>query len=485
MTQIATEETENKAPQKKKPGNRKVADRKGTVYTLTGKVGEGGQGMVCKTDLPGVLIKIQTDKNPSKKKEWAGHIKWLMRQDFTGLKIARPLETIARPASVNGYVMELMDGLEPLEKSLEHSFLQLAENEEDSLQGYRNTGGLKRRLMLLAELARTLAGLHAKGLAYGDLSPANIFVSESVDHHQLWLIDCDNICISERAGHGDVHTVGYAAPEVVKGESGVNMATDSWSFAIIAMKFLSHTHPFESGVAVEDGDPDVEMKRAMEGELPWIYDEIDESNAWARSGLPLEIVTTKLIRCLFHQCFGLGRTDLSARPSMAGWADAFEAACALMHECCNPDCRISFIYNENRACPFCDTVQPEYNSVVLKHYFMNDTPVPDEPRWIKTNEVQVINIGQTVDFHIGAVGTELYRESPKVCTLELKDSGLIIKPSQQGSVALQQDGGKQPFQIKRQHTLKPDMRSGKAVALHIHMEDHSGFLSHPVWTFIW
>ena len=485
MTQIETEDAEKQESQKKKPGNRKVQDRKGTSYTLTGKVGEGGQGMVCSTDLPGVLIKIQTEKNPSKRKEWARHIKWLMRQDFAGLKISRPVEILARPASVNGYIMELMDGLESMEKSLEHSFLQLAENEDAPLQGYQRTGGLKRRLLLLVQLARTLAGLHGKGLAYGDLSPANIFISKGVEHHQLWLIDCDNICISERAGYGNVHTIGYAAPEIARGESGVNMSTDCWSFAVIAMKFLSHTHPFESGIAVEDGDPDVEMKRALEGELPWIYDENDESNAWAGSGLPLEIITTKPIRELFNQCFGPGRDDLAARPSMAAWADALDAACALMHDCCNSNCGISFIYNQNQTCPFCDTIQPKQNSALLKHYLMNDTAVPDEPRWIKTNEVQVINSGQTVAFHIGAVGTELYRESPKICTLELKDKGLFIKPSKQGLVELQKAGGKKPLQIKARHTLKSESRSGNAVALHLRMEDHLDFLSHPVWTFIW
>jgi len=482
---LATDETENKEAQKKKPGNRKVQDRKGTVYTLTDKVGEGGQGMVCSTDLPGVLIKIQTDKNPSKRKEWARHIKWLMRQDFTGLNIARPLEIVARPPSVNGYIMELMDGLESLEQSLENSFIQLSENEDEPLQGFQSTGGLKRRLKLLAELARTLAGLHAKGLAYGDLSPANIFVSQSVEHHQIWLIDCDNICISERAGYGDVHTLGYAAPEIARGESGVNMSTDCWSFAVIAMKFLSHTHPFESGIAVEDGDPDVEMKRALEGELPWIYDEDDESNEWAGSGLPLDILTTKQIRGLFNQCFGPGKDDLSARPSMAAWADALDAACALIHGCCNPDCGISFIFNSDQTCPFCDTVQPRQNSVLLKHYLINDTGSPDEPRWIKTNEVQVINAGQRVDFHIGAVGTALYRESEKICTLELGHDGLILKPSKQGLISLQKTGDKKLLQIKRQHTLKSDTRSGNAFGLHLRMEDHSDFLSHPVWTFIW
>lgn len=49
---------------------------------------------------------------------------------------------------------------------------------EEGAEGFLRTGGLHRRLRLLAKLARTLAKLHGRGLAYGDLSPANIFVSK-------------------------------------------------------------------------------------------------------------------------------------------------------------------------------------------------------------------------------------------------------------------------------------------------------------------
>jgi DNA-binding helix-hairpin-helix protein with protein kinase domain len=58
---------------------------------------------------------------------------------------------------------------------------------------YRDTGSFGRRLQILKQLAETLAKLHGRGLAFGDLSPNNIFVSQSVEHHQVWLIDADNI----------------------------------------------------------------------------------------------------------------------------------------------------------------------------------------------------------------------------------------------------------------------------------------------------
>ena len=218
------------------PKRRTVYDQHGTAHILTSMLGEGGQGIVCTTERPNVLVKVQRQRlDPRALRERVRQINALLNLELDSLHIARPQALIERP--VPGYVMELMDGLEPLQKMLEASHRALVEG--DGLSGYVATGGLRRRLALLHELARTLASLHARGLAYGDLSPANVFVSQSVGHHQLWLIDCDNLCVSERAGHGHVHTPGYGAPEVVRGESGVNSLSDAWAFAVIAFASMS------------------------------------------------------------------------------------------------------------------------------------------------------------------------------------------------------------------------------------------------------
>ena len=100
---------------------RLVVDRRGTVYTLTNKIGEGGQGVVCATNFPNVLIKINQHKDPKKRQQWEQHIRWLMRQDLIGLQIANPLELIVKPTACSGYVMELMDGLESLNLMLDRS----------------------------------------------------------------------------------------------------------------------------------------------------------------------------------------------------------------------------------------------------------------------------------------------------------------------------------------------------------------------------
>ena len=475
-----------------KSKKRQVTDRRNTVYTLKNKLGEGGQGLVCTTDIPNVLIKVAKEKNPEKIKARKRHLEWIMRQNLEGLHIARPQEIIAKPANVVGYVMELMDGLEPLDKSLETSFLQLAEH--GSLEGYRQTGGLKRRLLLLRELARTLADLHARGLAFGDLSPANIFVSESVEYHQLWLIDCDNICVTERIGRDYIYTQGYAAPEIIRQESGVNVSTDGWSFAVVALKLLTLCHPFESGFIVEDGDPEEEIEKANRGELPWIYDQNDDANGWAESGIPLELVSSKRVRELFNDCFDEGINTPSARPSMAVWADAIDEAISRLHDCSFTDnCGVSFIYNKQKQCRFCDNIQTPDQHLLLEYYFFNDEIVEDHTdesdkdssQWIKTRSCQLLNINQIVELHLAPMGSSLYRESPKLCVIELRGDGLFITPTTEGFVELQRNSDEQTHIVSRQQRLRIESRKGEVFLLHLRHKGIDGYTSHPVWKFTW
>ena len=108
---------------------------------------------------------------------------------------------------------------------------------------YKSGGGLRRRLKLLGRVAEVLNALHAKGLIYGDLSCKNVFASAEVSHEEICLIDCDNIRYQSAPQNGDVYTVGYGAPEVVIGRSGVNSLSEAFAFAVLAFQMLTATHP--------------------------------------------------------------------------------------------------------------------------------------------------------------------------------------------------------------------------------------------------
>lgn len=460
------------SPTRRDPAkNRTVHDQYGTPYVLTDKIGDGGQGTVCTTDRPNVLVKVIREPDPRARKDWIDRLNRVLNLELDGLPIARPLALIEKP--VPGYVMELMDGLEPLQKSLETSHAALTGGE--GLTGYVATGGLGRRLALLRELARTLAGLHARGLAYGDLSPANVFVSQSVGHHQLWLIDCDNLCISERAGHGHLHTPGYGAPEVVRGECGVNSLSDAWSFAVLAFELLTHAHPFR-GMLVEDGEPDEEI-RAGRGELPWVLHPEAGDNALADPRLCDAALTPSLHR-LFAACFAAGRDEPAARPSPAVWADALDAAAAQTLVCTH--CASSFHWNEARRCPFCDHEQTL--ALRLVHAWYCPEEFPDDP-YLDTGDALVLGRDESVTLHLAPVGTRDYREAPAICKLRLAADGLHLQPLGSGGTALVRPEDGWRVEITSDKRLGSDRRRAMALALHLTHADAPTL--RPVWRLTW
>jgi serine/threonine protein kinase len=318
------------------------------------------------------------------------------------------------------------------------------------------------------------------------LSPANIFVSISVDYHQLWLIDCDNICVTERVGRDYIYTPGYAAPEVIRQESGVNASTDCWSFAVIALKLLTLCHPFESGLMVEDGDPEEELEKAARGELPWIYDQDNDANSWAESGIPIALVTTKKMRELFDDCFSEGIGSVSARPSMATWAEAVDDALSRLLDCsATDDCGFKFIYNTKKECGFCGNTQLSDDYLLLRYYFFNDLTEEGETPWIKTASCQVLNLNQTIELHLAPLGTDLYKDSPMLCSLVLREDGLIITPSDGAMVELQRASDDVTHQVLRAQRLKTEIKKGGGYALHLKHKGVDGYSSHPVWKFKW
>ena len=244
-----------------------VIDISGHTYVLTEKLGKGGQGVVWKTDNPKVLVKGFTAKDQAQRERWLEQIAWLMRQDLAALNIARPLALLRAPRA--GYVLELMDGLIPLTRLLE-SFAV------DGVDGYLLRGGLARRVQLLMKLASTLSLLHSRGMAFGDLSPDNIYVSAETEHAELWLIDCDNISFESQPCRA-LYTPDYGAPELVRGQADFSTLTDIWSFAVIAYQLLTGNHPFK-GDMVSSGEPALE-EQALRGDLPWIDHSEDRSNA--------------------------------------------------------------------------------------------------------------------------------------------------------------------------------------------------------------
>ena len=472
--------TTAEAPKK----NRTVLDQHGQSYELTGRIGEGGQGIVCTTNYPNVLVKIARAPTEEKRASWMSKIHALMHQPLEGLPIAHPLALITQPQP--GYVMELMDGLAPMTELMQVATDSLMS--DDGLSGYVKTGGLLRRLKMLARLARVLAELHGRGLAYGDLSPANVFASQSLEYTEVWLIDADNVGSQSRDGQQGVFTPDYGAPEILRGDSGINTLTDSWSFAVMAYSILTLVHPLKGDVVLE-GEPEREDE-ALRGELSWVDHPADRSNSLS-IGLPREITLNVPLRALFEQCFNAGLNSPEERPSLSEWADAFEAATGHCDQC--ESCGSTFFYNLKQSCPFCDHVQDKNRTILLQEYrymppeLLREGLPEDVPEslirkecWTRTGKALVLSMS-SAELKTLPLGTSLYADASLLCTVQLAKDGLWIEPSASARISLQRASDDKVVAVARRQRLKSDSRSGASFWLHLGAVDEE----HVVLRFNW
>ena len=468
-----------------------VKDFNGGTYTLLEVIGEGGQGTVQRTDQVNLVAKITNLLPDVQLKEIRKQFKHVMRLPIRDLKIALPLslldlENHSKFNNHAGYVMELMDGLVPMTELMQVATDALMSDE--GLSGYVKTGGLLRRLKMLARLARVLADLHGRGLAYGDLSPANVFVSQSLEYAEVWLIDADNVASQSRDGQQGVFTPDYGAPEILRGESGINTLTDSWSFAVMAYRILTLVHPLKGDVVLE-GEPERE-EAALRGELPWVDHPVDRSNALS-IGLPREITLNAPLRALFERCFNAGLNNPGERPSLNEWADAFEAATGHCDQC--ESCGSTFFYTSKHICPFCDHAQDTNRTILLQEYrymppdLLREGLPEDVPEslirkecWTRTGKAMVLSMSPA-ELKTLPLGTSLYADARPLCTVELAKDGLWIEPSAGTQVSLQRASDDKVVAVVRRQRLKSDSRSGVSFWLHLGSVEEE----HVVWRFNW
>lgn len=328
-----------------------VVDVNGVRYELTEPIGRGGQGAVYAVKGGHRAVKILRGRGSQHQERMRNQLTHVRRLPLGELPIAKPLEMLRQPHT--GYVMELLTGMVPI-----RSLFYIPKGEAPSVEWYLQSGGLRRRLILLGRVAHILSLLHGKGLAYSDPSPANIFISEDPLYSEVWFIDTDNLRYESAPGPlAAVCTPGYGAPELVQSQSGVTTLTDAYSFAIIAFQVLTLTHPF-IGDLVNGGGPELE-EQAFASHLPWIEDPEDSSNR-SSFGIPREWVLSSRIKEMFQKTFGEGRLTPSARPGASEWAERLFMAADSTLLCSS--CGGAFYYKAPK-CPWCGSAAPTFVAV--------------------------------------------------------------------------------------------------------------------------
>ena len=343
-----------------------VEDEEGNEYEIDSKLGAGGQGAVYTLkNLPNLVVKMKLNEcgNPlTSEEEYYKQLAVMERlislPDIP--QTAVPLKVLKKPYI--GYIMRLMEDMRPMEKEM------IIEGNNNSISmHYLKTGGLSHRIDILLHLAEILSDMHNHGMVYCDISPKNIFVSENVNHSQVWLIDTDNMHFgSDKQNATCIGTPLYRAPEVYRGEPN-SYASDVYSFALLAYEYLTGNRAFNGEACDADPDeddwddePGTEIDEDS-GELPWIHDKQDNSNKTSAGyGIPWELICTEKIQDLFHQTFTEGRKDPALRPSMLEWKIALQEERLLIVQCQNKHAHL------NNKCMWCNKETVAYEVIASK-----------------------------------------------------------------------------------------------------------------------
>ena len=319
-----------------------VSDEYGNKYTLTEQIGEGGQGAVFRVNhAAGRNLAIKIKKNASGDDILQDVKAYTQMSRMVRRVMAMPeLDRLAVPIAMLekpfcGYVMRFMDQLVPISNYMVPQSTQ----GKDLLEEYFGieTGGLKKRVLMLQSLAELLGNLHQNGIVYGDLSPGNVFISKDKEEFQAWLIDVDNLHY-ENEGNYCIGTPRYMAPEVFDGHLNT-VQSDCYSFALLAFECLALSKPFSGTIINKEPDEDFgvcpeDMMDA--GNVSYIYEGDPENEPLPGFQKHINDISSIELQNLFMRTFSYtGRHSPSSRPTMAEWLRAFRSAVRSLVQCKN------------------------------------------------------------------------------------------------------------------------------------------------------
>jgi DNA-binding helix-hairpin-helix protein with protein kinase domain len=321
--------------------NQTIYDTEGKSYALSRLAGFGGQGRVYEEESGEYMVKILHPKNKHNE-ELMRRFSWIKSQKIP--KEARLVTPIAiLDGHVNGYVMKRVKGHEPLSKYINFK-------ESESLADFYNkqTGGLKKRLLLGVLMARSFSNIHLSGLSYCDVSPQNILIGKKAV--SLCLIDPDNLSVTTQAESLVLGTPRYIAPEVLDERHNPNALSDIYSYAVILFELIHLGHPL-LGDMVNDASPE-EEDRALSGHYPYINHPTDTTNRNTKI-LPSDVMLTQKLKDLFEKTFVEGLHQRYKRPSLKDFENALIEAIQQCITCKSCKAHYYLQPSKKNECPWC------------------------------------------------------------------------------------------------------------------------------------
>ncbi|GAA0674270.1 hypothetical protein GCM10010193_28900 [Kitasatospora atroaurantiaca] len=124
-------------------------------------------------------------------------------------------------------------------------------NDDTYIAGIGLTVSDKDRLLLLADLAATLARLHRLGIAVGDLSPRNLLFSAS-PQPECFLIDCDAMRLRGATALPQAETPDWQVPA---GEERATPTSDVYKLGLLAVRLFARNQTSTDPTALAATSP--------------------------------------------------------------------------------------------------------------------------------------------------------------------------------------------------------------------------------------
>ena len=310
----------------------------GVCYGIEERIAEGAQGAVFRARQrhtgEAVAIKILNTLRPEESREARRRLSAIQgKREELPKEFVLPFDIIESPRL--GYVMPLIEGMQPLEKLLSRS---------------RSMGSFSvhRRLQVSYRLASAFRALHTRGMYYADISWANILVDPGTS--RIRIIDNDNLDPGGRGKATILGTPWFIAPELVaQRKESPDQYTDYHSLATLVYYLLLLDHPLIGDRVAADTQ---EMEQVWLGEKAlFTHHPRDHSNRSTYGdgyhGLP------ERLRSLFQKAFVDGLHNPAQRVPDGRWRSAIMETIEEMVKCPNCGERQYPARDRRPTCPVC------------------------------------------------------------------------------------------------------------------------------------
>jgi serine/threonine protein kinase len=276
-------------------------------------LGGGGQGEVYRAKLNGKDVALKWYFPDSATREQRKVLETLIMKGAPNDKFLWPIELASADKVPGfGYIM-------PLREERYKSLFDLMKRRIDPTFYPLATAGL--------HLSHSFLQLHSQGWCYRDISFGNVFFDP--ENGDVLICDNDNIAVDDIAIKSDVKgTLGFMAPEIVRGNELPSTKTDLFSLAVLLFYMFMVHHPLAGKREADIKCLDQAAMTKLFGTEPlFIFDPNDHSNEPVKSyqDNPLLYwpIYPQFLRDLFTKAFTDGIKDpLNGRIRESQWRAA-------------------------------------------------------------------------------------------------------------------------------------------------------------------